>query len=106
MCVIQHIYIIAILFNFLSEISNKVSAATQPLFTRLTNEIQSLRKEFHASKKEKKKIKTVIMPTQPFKEIQPFLEFEKGLQEIAENFTSFVSSILNYTQKNASVKKN
>lgn len=46
------------------------------------------------------------MPTQPFKEIQPFLEFEKGLQEIAENFTSFVSSILNYTQKNASVKKN
>lgn len=57
MCVIQHIYIIAILFNFISEISNKVIAAIQPLFTRLTNEIQSLRKEFHASKKEKKENK-------------------------------------------------
>lgn len=39
------------------------------------------------------------MPAQPFKEIEPFLEFEKGLQEIAENFNSFVSSILSYTQK-------
>lgn len=102
MCVIQHIYIIAILFNFISDVANKVIAAIQPLLTRLTNEIQSLRKELHASKKEKK---TVIMPAQPFKEIEPFLEFEKGLQEIAENFNSFVSSILSYTQKNASVKK-
>lgn len=54
MCVIQHIYIIAILFNFISDVANKVIAAIQPLLTRLTNEIQSLRKELHASKKEKK----------------------------------------------------
>lgn len=45
------------------------------------------------------------MPAQPFKEIEPFLEFEKGLQEIAENFNSFVSSILSYTQKKCFSKK-
>lgn len=64
------------------------------MFIRLTSEVQSLRKELQELKPERKKTKTLVMPSVPFKDIESFLEFEKGLQEINEAFISLVSFIL------------
>ncbi|XP_073819653.1 uncharacterized protein [Musca autumnalis] len=70
------------------EIVHKVITAIQPMFVRLTSEVQSLRKELQGRKKEKTKTNSMLMPSEPFKDIEAFLEFEKGFQENRENFIS------------------
>ncbi|XP_058986627.1 uncharacterized protein LOC131806504 [Musca domestica] len=75
------------------DIANQVISAIQPMSIRLTSEVQSLRKELQELKPERKKTKTLVMPSVPFKDIEPFLEFEKGLQEINEAFISLESEL-------------
>lgn len=68
-------------------------AAIQPMFTRVINELQNMRKELQQLKKERIKIKPQITPAQPFKDMKMLNDFEKRLQATPDNFASFVSFI-------------
>lgn len=61
------------------------------MFSRMCNEILSLRKEVLELKKNKADIKQTIIPGHPFQNEEEFFDLEKDIQENEENFFIFVN---------------